>query len=179
MKTKTVFVLLVISTILSCQEKSNETIRIKNFEIEIPASLSVKEPFEKYNELLSLRYKNELKILITDDTGSPDKSNERKQKYEETDFITTALELKFDRWYKLYKGYETGELIRDNINSFTARTKDFKAKAKDDIVYFEISSINIGNYYYDLIVTGKEQSRKQHKVIVDQLKSSIVKISDN
>ncbi len=169
--------LLMFVTFIS--PEVNETIRIKNFEIEIPENLERIKANERYNELLSLKYKDELKILITDDIGSPDKDEKRKNIYDALDLLTTTFEIKYNRWYSTYNGYEKGALSKENINSFKARTRDFKAKINGTVIYFEISTINIGNYYFDLIVTGKEDSRATHKALVKELVNSIKKISEN
>ncbi len=175
MKIQVILIVVMLVGFIAPKEK----VRIKNFELEIPEQLEKVRPNEAYNELLKLSYKKELQIIIADDIGSTFKKEERNEVYEAFDLFVATFKIKYEGWFNSYKGYEKGELRKHKINSFNAVSKDFKTKINGVIIYFEITTINIGNYYFDLIVTGKEESRKSHKAIVKELVDSIKKISDN
>jgi len=171
-------VILLVSLLIGLIHPK-EKVRIKNFELEIPEQLEKVKPNEQYNELLKLSYKKELQIIIADDIGSTFKKEERNEIYDAFDLLVATFKIKYEGWFNAYKGYEKGELKKHKINSFKAVSKDFKTNINGTIIYFEITTINIGDYYYDLIVTGKDELRNSHQSIVRELKNSIKKISDN
>ncbi len=166
LKLTSVIILLFFS---SCTSNLTE---LKYFSLEIPEDFETrKDPRNPY-EILVLKYKDELFINIKDiiGEGTKDGGNDKKE---------FSIEDIFDKNFRLmmlsYEGKMSSKLKHSKINGFETLSRDFRAQIPDgDEVYFEYLIMKINDRYFEFTFTGKNNTRKEHKFLLDKLLNSIV-----
>lgn len=157
---KYILSLLVFTTFISC----SSTVRSEYANFTIPSGFSKIKPNKEYSEILKLKYKNEMYIIVQDDLGDIVKKSSIGSLYT----MKMAHSIKYMMMKTKYQGFNESESKSYTVNGRNVIEQEFAANESIGNIYYRYYIVEVKDHYLEVIITGKANMKTKQQAICDE-----------
>ncbi len=145
------------------------------FTIEIPDGMTQRTPDHASDELLKLNLERDLFISIQDNADKALEPSKGEPVTKTIDMVEFIFKVKFAQLKDAYQGYSPTEKIKTKFKEYEYYSQEFTCGTPSgEEAYLEYRIMQIGEKYYDFIITGRKKLRKDQEELLDKFYESIV-----